>query len=100
MSTAFKQGDLVIFLKTKHSLRPGPRAKNIDPARHGDLYSYQVEKFWMVIEQVSDRVVLMTRTGKTHQLPADDPNLRRPRWWERLWYHDRFPHRESAAVSS
>lgn len=100
MPATFKHGDLVIFSKTKYSLRPGPRAKNIDPAQHGDTYSYQVDKFWMVVEQVSDQVVLMTRTGKKHQLDVNDPNLRRPRWWERLWYHNRFPHEESAVPTT
>ena len=85
-------GDPVIYRREKHSSRPGPRARNIDPAPLGEYYSYQVDKFWMVKEvKPSGDLVLLTRRGKTHVVPASDPRLRRPHWWERLLYSGRFP---------
>ena len=88
----YQKGDYVIFTKQKYSTHPGPRAKAIDPAPHGDLYSYLVDKFWVVKEARPDhKIVIMTRRNKTHVLSEFDPNLRPPRWWERLLYLRRFP---------
>ena len=88
----FAAGDPVIYRREKHSSRPGPRARNIDPAPLGEYYSYEVDKFWMVKEvQPGGVLVLITRRGKTHLVPPDDPRLRRPHWWERLLYNNRFP---------
>jgi hypothetical protein len=36
-------------------------------------------------------VVVLTRRGRRHTLAADDPALRRARWWERLVLRHRFP---------
>ncbi|HUG90058.1 MAG TPA: hypothetical protein VML55_04440 [Planctomycetaceae bacterium] len=89
---AFQPGDWVIYRKEKHSTSPGPRAENIHAAPKGDDYYYQVDKFWVVAESRPDgKVVLRTRRGKTHLIKADDPHLRRARWWERLLYRHRFP---------
>jgi len=85
-------GEPVIYRKQKHSTAPGPRAKAIEPAPHGEDYSYIVDKFWVVVEcPATDRVLLSTRRGKQHVVAASDPNLRPARWWERLLYRDRFP---------
>jgi hypothetical protein len=89
----YKPGDPVIFRVTKHSYRPGRRAQSIHPAPHGDAYTYQVDKFWVVADIRDDGKLLLLRTrrGKTHDIKADDPNLRHATWWERLWHSDRFP---------
>jgi hypothetical protein len=93
MKTAdrFVPGDWVIFQKTKFSTHPGPRAKNIHPARLGDMYTYTVEKFWIVAEVREDGTLLLkTRTGKTNLLPGTDQRLRKPTFWERQKYRLRF----------
>jgi len=87
----FKPGDPVVFCKTKQSVRPGPRAKAIDPAPQGDDYTYLVDKFWVVADVTDGKMTLQTRRGKTHVVDAKDPHVRRPRWWELLWYRNRFP---------
>ena len=87
----FKKGDLVIFKKTKRSTSPGPRARKVEPAPHGDDYTYLVEKFWIVAEVSGEGVLLRTRRGKEHRLNADHPNLRHATWWERWLYRNRFP---------
>jgi hypothetical protein len=87
-----KPGDHVIYVKTKQSVHPGPRAKAVEPSPNGDDYSYVVDKFWTVVEIREDnKLLLMTRRGKTHLVDADSPHIRRPRWWERLLFRDRFP---------
>jgi hypothetical protein len=83
---------MVIYRKPKSSLHPGPHARNIHPAPHGDSYSYLVDKYWRVIAVVPDHnLVVRTRRGKQHTIPANDPNLRRAHWWERLLFKHRFP---------
>jgi hypothetical protein len=92
MKTRFKPGDWVIYRKHKYSVHPGPHAKGITPALHGDSYSYQVDKFWTVIAvQADDQIVVRTRRGKQLTLSVDDPALRRAHWWERLLFRSRFP---------
>jgi hypothetical protein len=96
MMTMYHRGEPVIYRLTKSSIRPGPRAQKVAPAPQGDSYSYLVEKFWVVRDVLPDgRVVLATRRGKEHVVPADDPNLRHARWWERLVYRGRFPQFEA-----
>ena len=86
-----RPGDRVVYRKTKFSPSPGPRAKAVSPAVHGDLYSYVVEKYWVVTETLPDgRLRLRTRRGKEHVVAADDPNLRPARWWEKWFHRDRF----------
>jgi len=88
----FKTGDQVVFCKTKQSARPGPRAKDVHPAEHGETYSYLVDKFWVVSRECEDGALeLMTRRGKKHRVFVGDPGLRHAHWWERLWYRHRFP---------
>ena len=92
MRPKFSTGDRVIFSRDKYSNRPGPRAKNVSPTPHGETYSYQVDKYWVVIEVNEDgSLVLKTRRGKTHVVPMEDPRVRRANWWERMLYASRFP---------
>jgi len=88
----YRRGDPVIFRLTKHSYCPGPRARNIYPAPNGDSYSYAVDKFWTVVEELDNGMLLLqTRRGKTHRVSANDPHLRHATWWERVKYGSRFP---------
>jgi hypothetical protein len=92
MSYRFRPGDVVVYRKQKSSVHPGPHARDIHPAPHGDFYSYAVDKFWRVVAvQPSKTLVVRTRRGKEHQIAADDPALRRARWWEWLLFWHRFP---------
>lgn len=92
----FQPGDRVVYRKTKHSLHPGPRAQDVFPAPGGDDYSYSVDKYWTVTDLTDDdRVVVVTRRGKTHVLDKNDPNLRRARFWERWFLGGRFPERSA-----
>lgn len=93
MSTTFKPGDPVVYRKLKYTTHPGPRAKNISPAVRGEHYSYEVDKYWIVLALSEDKrsVVVLTRTGKTHHFPVDHPRLRHATWWERWRYRERFP---------
>ncbi len=82
----------MVYRKLKNSAHPGPHARDVQPAPHGDSYSYAVEKFWRVVAvRPDDTLVVRTRKGKEHTLPANDPNLRRVHWWERLLFRHRFP---------
>lgn len=88
--TTFQPGDWVVYSKTKHSTRPGPRATEISPSQAGDTYSYVVDKYWVVTEVRDGRIRVRTRRGKQHEVDLDDPNLHRATWWERLRYRSRF----------
>ena len=90
-SGKFQVGDWVIYRKTKFSEHPGPRAQHVRSLSGGDGYAYTVDKFWIVAESLADgQLRLKTRLGKEHVISADDPQLRRARWWERLFYRQRF----------
>ena len=96
----FRPGDFVIYRKTKHGNRPGPRAENIKPALHGDNYSYTVDKYWVVEEVCDDgTVVALTRRGKRNFLKTDDPLLQRASWWQRMLYRSRFPEAEDSEAA-
>lgn len=98
MHLELKPGDPVVYRVCKTSTDPGPRAQKVHPAQHGDWYSYQVDKYWAVSEVLSDgSLTLVTRRGKQHTVPVDDPRLRPARWWERWLYRDRFPAVQSQA---
>ena len=87
-------GDPVIYRIRKCTLCPGPRAKQIRPAERGDYYSYVVDKFWIVDSVLEGgKVLLKTRRGKEHVVDADDSNMHRAHWWERLAHRQRFPTR-------
>ena len=89
MQRSFCLGERVIYAKSKSSVHPGPRARNVHAFDHGDGYSYQVDKFWVVagLPEVG-KILLKTRTGKTHVVDASDPCLRRASWWEKLRYRE------------
>ena len=94
MAARFRPGDVVVYRKQKNSANPGPHAREIQPAVHGDSYAYVVDKFWRVVAVQADNIILVcTRKGKRHTIAADDPNLRRAHWWERLLFWHRFPPR-------
>ncbi len=97
MIGSFRPNDWVVYTREKHSLSPGPRAKNISPSPRGESYSYEVDKYW-VVRQVQDGVlVLETRRGKQHSLPANDSRLRIANLWERLFFANRFPGKLTAS---
>ncbi|MCH5376605.1 MAG: hypothetical protein JJ992_21760 [Planctomycetes bacterium] len=88
----FSPGEPVIYRKFKYGASPGPRASQIAPDPRGELYAYHVDKFWIVEEQPDETMlIVLTRRGKRHRVRVDDPNLRRPNWWERWCYAARFP---------
>lgn len=92
MMAMYKRGEPVIYRVTKASVKPGPRAQHVAPSPQGELYSYLIDKFWIVAEILDgDRLLLRTRRGKEHVIQQDDPNLRAARWWERMLYRNRFP---------
>lgn len=87
----FRPGDLVYYRKTKHSTHPGPRAADVQPAKHGDGYSYTVDKFWIVKTVLEDgTIVAETRRGKQHRIKAGDPLLRHANLLQRLLYRSKF----------
>ena len=88
----YTPGDPVIYRMPKLSARPGQRARDIRPQTQGEFYTYVVEKFWRIADIQDDgKLRLVTRRGKEHVVAADDPHLRKPRWWERMIYGSRFP---------
>jgi hypothetical protein len=90
-SHPFKSGDLVIFCRTKSTTHPGRRAQNVQATKHGDLYSYVIEKSWIVENvQADGSLMLRTRRGKRHVVAPSDPNLRHATIWDRLRYRARF----------
>ena len=87
----FKPGDCVVFRRRKHTTRPGRRAQDVEATAHGDLYSYFVEKPWIVASVQDDgKLLVKTRRGKTHLVDPNDPNLRHASLWDRLRYRTRF----------
>jgi hypothetical protein len=99
MESRFKVNDWVICTREKYGLSPGKRAKNISPAPRGDLYSYEVDKYW-IVRSVSDQdLVLETRTGKQHLVPLKDRRIRVASWWERWIYRNRFPAKNTISPS-
>ena len=92
MANAYEKGDPVVYVMTKQSEHPGPRATNVQPAPHGDTYRYQVDKYWRVKDVLPDgEILIVTRRGKERLVRTDDPSLRKPNWLERVFRSDRFP---------
>lgn len=92
----FRCGDPVVYLVTKESTDPGPRAHDVRPSRFGETYRYVVPKYWTVASQLANgELLLVTRRGKMRRVNATDFRLRHARWWERLVYGSRFPRIES-----
>jgi hypothetical protein len=87
----FKKGDWVVYRRSKHTSHPGPRARDVAASPHGDLYSYVVDKFWIVADVLADgNILLKTRRGKSHLVSAQDLNLRHATWWVRFRHRERF----------
>ena len=99
MTRSYEAGDWVVYTQQKRSPMPGPRAKNINPSQYGELYSYQVDKYWVVAEKRNaNELILKTRRGKSHAIQSNDVCLRKARWWERLFLKARFPTVELPSV--
>jgi hypothetical protein len=97
----YKPGDRVVYLATKHSAHPGPRAEDVEPEPHGEGYTYHVKKYWMVTGVTPDGwLTVVTRRGKQRRVLANDPRLRPARWWELLFLRRRFPAFEFATPRS
>ncbi len=87
----FNIGDYVIYNKPKASDHPSSRAEDLSPAPHGDMYSYQIKKFWRVSGIIDNETIeVKTRRGKTHQLRIDDPFLKKAGIFARLRYHGQW----------
>ena len=85
MKQRFRPRDLVAYEKHKHSTHPGPRARTVRPAPHGDSYEYTVCKYWIVVEaDPKGRLRVCTPSGKLLDVDAHDPALRPVSPWERL----------------
>jgi hypothetical protein len=98
MSGRFAIGDYVIFRVTKFSSEPGPRAQSVHPARFGDTYNYEVDKFWTVRAILDTGTLeLVTRRGKVHLVSPEDPRLRKANFWEVFLNRKRFPSVKSPA---
>ncbi len=95
MICPFEPNDWVVYTREKYSLSPGPRAKNIEPARHGEMYSYEVDKYWIVRGIDGNDLILETRRGKRHQVPCSDMRLRKATLWERWFNANRFPPKDA-----
>ncbi|MEP3477632.1 MAG: hypothetical protein ABJZ55_00140 [Fuerstiella sp.] len=91
MQQKFQPGDMIIYRKTKHGVHPGPRASNVHPSANGDTYNYTVDKFWIVEEVTEDgTLIAKTRRGKLNYLKANDLNLQKANFLQRLWHRSRF----------
>ena len=99
MQNQWNPGDWAVYRKSKRSTSPGPRAANVVASQKGESYTYVVDKFWVVDSILSEsRILLRTATGKTHEIEASDPSLRRPTLIQRLLWRHRF--REAEASST
>src|SRR3954469_1531611 len=88
----YRTGDRVVFIAPKHSAHPGTRAEAVHPEQHGEGYWYDVKKYWLVVNVRSDGLLtIITRRGKERSISASDTRLRPARWWESLFFRDRFP---------
>ena len=88
----FNRGDWIVFAKQKWSTSPGPRARGVSAAPAGEIYSYVVDKFWVVEDRNDDgELRLRTRTGKEHLVDEADPRLRHATIIEKLFLRGKFP---------
>ncbi|MCX5660289.1 MAG: hypothetical protein NTW19_11285 [Planctomycetota bacterium] len=99
MSSFFQQGEKVVYRVSKWSPHPGRRAIHVFPSAQGDVYTYEVEKYWTVAERMPDGMLrVVTRRGKEHLIDPADERLRRAKLWERLFLRDRFPMQSTPAA--
>jgi hypothetical protein len=97
----YKPGDRVVYVASKHSAHPGPRAEAVQPEQHGEGYWYDVKKYWLVVQVLPDGLLtVITRRGKERSVAADDPRLRPARWWEMLLFRGRFPQPTASQTDS
>jgi hypothetical protein len=88
----YRPGDRVVYIANKHSAHPGPRAEAVQPETHGEGYSYDVKKYWLVRQvQPDGTLTVVTRRGKERAVAAADPRLRPASWWECFFCRGRFP---------
>lgn len=88
----FRIGDSIIYHKPKSSVSPGPRARQVYALEHGEHYHYVVDKFWKVTSVNGDGTIeVITRTGKKHLLPVNDPNISKAHPLQQLFHRKRFP---------
>ena len=87
----FKPGDLIVYRLTKHSTHPSRRAVDVQPSPHGEFYTYDVLKYWVVASIQENKLAVVTRRGKQRFVEMIDPCLRRAYWWERFFLSERFP---------
>lgn len=81
----FEKNDWILYRKQVSSERPGPRARNIQPSKRGDLYNYFVDRIWQVVEvQPDGTMIARGPKGKEHELKQDDPRVHRIGWFKRL----------------
>jgi hypothetical protein len=87
----YQVGDWVSYRMMKASSVPGPRAQQVSAAARGELYSYSVEKFWVITGVREDgQLEARTRRGKRHVLEPGDPRLKPATWWQRWVFASRF----------
>ena len=88
---SYKIGQPVVYRRFKYSASPGARADNVMPESHGEGYSYEVDKYWVIQEVRDGSLLLRTRRGKAHEVALGDPRLRRATLIERMFKSQRFP---------
>jgi len=64
MTARFRPGDVVVVPKAEEFPAPRTPRRNIQPAAHGDFYSYSVEKFWRVVAVQLDGRRQVLRPGR------------------------------------
>lgn len=97
----YRPGDRVVYVASKHSAHPGPRAEAVQPEQNGEGYWYDVKKYWVVIDVRPNGVItIITRRGKHRDIAVSDPRLRPARWWEMLFLRSRFPLRDNSPSRS
>ena len=88
----FSRGDVIVYAKQKWSASPGPRAQSVAASSAGELYSYVVRKFWVVVGYQQDGLLrVRTRRGKERLISEHDALVSRPSLIERVLMRHRFP---------
>jgi hypothetical protein len=92
MSNRLRSGALVVFRQQRRSPSPERRAYDIRPAPHGEDYAFLVDEYSTVVAVLPDgRVLVKTPRGEQDLVDPTSPRLRPAKWWERLFFRDRFP---------
>ena len=70
----YRAGDRVVYIATKHSAHPSPRAEAVKPEQHGEGYWYDVKKYWLVVGVRPDGLLtVITRRGKERSVGVHRP---------------------------